>query len=166
MLRQGGCDNLLTTKKEEFIDRYYERLEDLSYMFVRRLHQELEGNMPKAITGNQYVMIKIIGAHGRATVSNVADVLRVSLSAVTAQVDRLCKMDLVTRSRSEEDRRVVWLTLTEAGQNVVELCDAARQTVMQRYLGHLDEEELLHMINIHEKILAHMQQDEDEDKGR
>ncbi|KAF1086039.1 putative HTH-type transcriptional regulator YusO [Sporotomaculum syntrophicum] len=154
----------MTTEKSKIIARYYDRLDELGQIFLRRLHQEIEGTLPNAITGNQFMMMKIISVRGRATVSSVADDLRVSLSAVTAQVDRLCKMGMVVRSRSEEDRRVVWLTLTNAGQDVVDICDAARQRVMQRYLGHLDEQDLLHMININEKILALMQQEEREGK--
>jgi DNA-binding MarR family transcriptional regulator len=67
---------------------------------------------------------------------------------------------MVVRHRSEEDRRVVWLELTEEGRNVVQACQEGRQRLIQRYLGQLDEEEILHMIRIYEKILTLMQQEE------
>ncbi|AGL03798.1 MarR family winged helix-turn-helix transcriptional regulator [Desulfoscipio gibsoniae] len=155
----------MTTMTLDVFTRYCDRLDEMAQLFLRRLHQEIIVNLGNKITdkitGHQFMMMKIIGDRGRATVSNVADDLNVSLSAVTAQVDRLCKTGMVARSRSEKDRRVVWLTLTNAGQEVVDVCEDVRLRVMQRYLGHLDERDLLHIISIYEKIIALMRQEEE-----
>lgn len=145
---------------QEVLIRYINRLDELGQQFLRRMHQELAGVMEKGVTGNQFVVMKMISDRGRVTVSEVAEDLSVSLSAVTALVDRLCRAGMVVRHRSEEDRRVVWLELTEEGRNVVQACQEGRQRLIQRYLGQLDEEEILHMIRIYEKILTLMQQEE------
>ncbi len=153
----------MTTMQQDVFTCYCSRMDELAQLFLRRMHQELAGAVVEGITGNQVMMMKIIRDHGRATVSSVADDLRVSLSAVTAQVDRLCRTGMVVRSRSERDRRVVWLELTDEGQKIVDTCMAARRRVMERYLGHLEKEELLNMIKINEKIITIMQQEEKEE---
>jgi len=147
---------------QELLARYCDRADELGHLFLRRMHQEFAQQMNSGITGNQFIVLKIIDAKGRKTVSEVAEALCVSLSAVTAQIDRLCRLGLVERSRSEEDRRVVWLQLTHEGRVVLQACDSVRQRVTQRYLGQLAEEELLQMIKINEKILDLMKS---EDKG-
>lgn len=150
--------------KQEVLIRFCARLDEMSQHFLRRFHQEIADTMDKGITGNQYLVMKIISDHGRATVSEVAEDLSVSLSAVTAQVDRLCGAGMVVRSRSEKDRRVVWLELTEQGQKMVDLCLEGRMRLIQRFLGHLDENELLHMIRIYEKIIAAMKEEKEVDE--
>jgi DNA-binding MarR family transcriptional regulator len=145
---------------QEVLSRYCHRMDELGLHFLRRMHQELAQTMGKGITGNQFMVLKIIEVKGRRTVSELAEELCVSLSAVTAQVDRLCRLGMVERHRSAKDRRVVWLQLTEEGQAVAKECLAARQRVIQHYLGQLEEEELLHMIKIYEKILNFMKAEE------
>ncbi len=152
--------------KEEILISYCDRLDEIGQRFLRRFHRELAGIMDTTITGNQFVVLNIIGNRGKATVSEVAEDLSVSLSAVTASVDRLCRAGMVERRRSEEDRRVVWLELTEQGQNMVNVCQKGRLKVMRRYLGRLEEKELLHMIAIHEKLIDVMREEDEKEDSR
>ncbi|MCL2337861.1 MAG: MarR family transcriptional regulator [Firmicutes bacterium] len=149
--------------QEEVFIRYCEQADELGQRFLRLMHQELAGVLDTAVTGNQFVVLKIISNRGQATVSEVAEDLSVSLSAVTASVDRLCRAGLVERRRSEKDRRVVQLELTAQGKKVVTVCQESRMRVLQRYLGCLEETELLHMINIHEKLIAVLRQEDEKD---
>lgn len=50
--------------------------------------------------------------------SAIAGAIRLSLSSVTALVDRLAQKKLVRRDRSAEDRRVVEVALTEEGKEL------------------------------------------------
>ncbi|SFR14106.1 MarR family winged helix-turn-helix transcriptional regulator [Desulfoscipio geothermicus] len=148
--------------KQEVLTRYCDRLDEMLQHFLRRIHLELADVLDKGVTGNQFVVMKMICDRGRATVSEVAGDLCVSLSAVTALVDRLCRAGMVVRRRSEEDRRVVWLELTDEGRNMVNVCQEGRRRVIQRYLGRLDEADLLHMIKNYEKILSFMREEGEE----
>ncbi|TYO96582.1 MarR family winged helix-turn-helix transcriptional regulator [Desulfallas thermosapovorans] len=145
---------------QEIMLRYIDRLEEMQGRFIRRIHQELVGMLDPSITGHQFVVLKMIKDGGQMTVSQVAEYLGVSLSAVTAMVDRLCKAGMLERRRSEEDRRVVWLEITGEGRRVVQLCDEGRRRIIMRYLELVTEEDLLHMIKIYERIIAFMRQEE------
>lgn len=147
----------------ELLDRYMDKLDEMMPHIVRRMHRELARSLQEGITANQFFVMKMIADRGQMTVSEVAEAVNVSLSAVTSLVDRLCKVGMIERRRSEDDRRVVWLELTEAGREMVNVCQEGRRRVMQRYLAQLEEEELVFMIQIYEKIIAMMQQ---EDKGQ
>lgn len=149
--------------KEEILYRYCDRLDEMLRYFMRKMHQELAETLERGITGNQFILMKIIHDQGRMTVSAVAEELCVSLSAVTSLVDRLCKVGVMVRRRSEEDRRVVWLELTNEGASLVNDCQAGRRRVINRYLGQLKEDDLISLISIYEKVIAIMKQDEKEE---
>lgn len=144
----------------EVISRYCKQLDIMMEHFIRLMHQELVGTLEEGVTGQQFTVMKIIHDRGRVTVTELADCLYVSLSAVTALVDRLCRAGMVLRQRSEEDRRVVWLELTAKGQETVAICLEGRQRVLERYFGQLSEHELLQLIAIYEKVLVLLQEEE------
>ena len=64
-------------------------------------------------------VISFQNEEGRCTVSSLAEILRVSRSAVTLKVNELVKLGLVEKRRSEEDRRVVYL----------DVCDVVREAL-------------------------------------
>ncbi|MEK6399057.1 MAG: MarR family winged helix-turn-helix transcriptional regulator [Terriglobus sp.] len=56
--------------------------------------------------------------HGPALMSELADFMDIPLSTATSLVNRLVEKKQVTRQRSEEDRRIVRVHLTPAGQRL------------------------------------------------
>jgi len=67
--------------------------------------------------------------------------LGVTLSAVTALINRLHKMGLVTRERKEKDRRQVWITITPKGLEVLEDVEEKRNLLLALYLAKVPENE-------------------------
>jgi DNA-binding MarR family transcriptional regulator len=67
------------------------------------------------LTFAQVSLMKRLRETGRLTVRELADALEVTPANVTGIVDRLEREGLVTRARSGEDRRVVFVRLTENG---------------------------------------------------
>lgn len=93
------------------------------------------------------------------TVSEEASETGVSLSAITALVDRLYKAGLVNRERDENDRRLVWLAITRRGEEILQACTAGRKEAMNKYLGKLPKEDLEQLEQICEKLLVMMKDD-------
>lgn len=137
-----------------------ERLEEVALQLMRRMHAKMEVSMAHGITGSQFFVLKRIREHGRMTVSALAEDIGVSLSAVTALIDRLVKAGLVTRSRDEDDRRLVWLEVTLQGEEVLKTCQAGRKQIMEKYLGQLAEEDLEQLVKIYEKLLRIIKEEE------
>lgn len=141
--------------------RLLERLEEVTLQLMRRMHAKMEGSTPE-VTGSQFFVLKRIHERGRMTVSVLAEEIGVSLSAVTALMDRLVKSGYVTRSRDEGDRRLVWLEVTPQGEEVLKACLARCKQVMERYLGQLSGEDLEQLVKIYEKLLTIMEQEDKE----
>lgn len=65
------------------------------------------------ITGPQGMLIGILMHYGEMKISDLSEKLGLSNSTVSGIVDRLEKQSLVERTRSIEDRRVVYVHVTE-----------------------------------------------------
>lgn len=72
------------------------------------------------MTFSQYNLLRILDMEDRPlTCSEIGERLVQVVPAVTALVDRLLKRDLVTRERSETDRRTVYVAITKEGRKLV-----------------------------------------------
>ena len=68
------------------------------------------------LTINDIHVIDAVGDDAPKNMSSVAKALHVTTGTLTISVNSLVKKGYVDRVRSEEDRRVVLVSLTEAGQ--------------------------------------------------
>lgn len=70
-----------------------------------------ENKMYANITYNSMRYLDFIVYTENCTVSRLADLFCVSKAAVTIKVNELCRMGLVEKVQSEEDRRIYYLTV-------------------------------------------------------
>jgi DNA-binding MarR family transcriptional regulator len=70
------------------------------------------------LTAAQATLLPTLALGGRATVSDVAENIGLTLPAVTSAVDVLERRTLVRRVRDVEDRRKVWLEITPGGRRI------------------------------------------------
>jgi DNA-binding MarR family transcriptional regulator len=85
--------------------------------------------------------IIILDSQDRVTMSNLAESLGVPLSTATHTVDRLVSKGLVERNRSEEDRRVVEVQMSEYGRKLQAAFRDKRKVVARSWLEPLSGEE-------------------------
>jgi DNA-binding MarR family transcriptional regulator len=83
-----------------------------------------------------------ISRHGKVNLSGLASGIRVTPANVTGIVDRLVEQDLLTRTPDPNDRRVLWLKVTDKGNALVNELREGRANEMGRILNELSEEEL------------------------
>lgn len=91
---------------------------------LRRVFQVVNGHSKRAmretgLTGPQLWAIKVIAGDGPLRISDLAQRLYLHNATVVGIVDRLEAQGLVQRNRSEEDRRVVMVSLTVEGRELV-----------------------------------------------
>ena len=109
-------------------------------MLNHKLAQEPE----LEISREEIRAIIILDSRDRMTMSNLAESLGVPLSTATHTVDRLVAKRLVERNRSEEDRRVVEVQMSDYGRKLQEAFRGQRRVVARSWLEPLsgDEREL------------------------
>lgn len=96
------------------------------------------------LSGKQYNLLRAVrraGAQG-ATPSQIGEQMTDRRADVTRLVDRLVRDGLVSRQHDERDRRVVRITLTARGAEVLQGLDAPIVELHRRQLGHMGPAEL------------------------
>lgn len=80
--------------------------------------------------------------NGEMPMSRLAEVLNVSLSNATGLIDRIEERGFVERTRVPEDRRIVLIRVTEAGERMLGEVDALSDELLRSVLDHLDRSKL------------------------
>jgi DNA-binding MarR family transcriptional regulator len=94
------------------------------------------------LTGPQVWAIKVIAEHGNIRVSDLAKNMYLHPTTVVGIIDRLEKRGLVSRLRSQEDRRVVDVALTDEGRSLVESSPEVASNKITHGLESLSEPQL------------------------
>ena len=95
----------------------------------------------KDITNNDMHIIEVIGLEKPKNMSTVAKELSVTVGTLTIAMNSLVKKGYVTRVRSEKDRRVVLLSLSEKGMAAYNHHKKFHQEMVEATVERLSEEE-------------------------
>lgn len=96
----------------------------------------------KDITNNDMHIIEAVGLSGENTMSVVAKKLGITAGSLTISVNSLVNKKYVIRQRNEEDRRVVFLKLTEKGKRAYEHHREYHRQMTEAVISRLDEAEV------------------------
>lgn len=97
-------------------------------------------------------LLGFIQSRKSCIVSEIAQYLKITLSGVTSLLNKLVDMKLVTRKRSEEDRRVVIVELTEEGKNILDKRNKNIREIFERFFKDIDKEEVAIFFSVLEKV--------------
>ncbi|MFX3622943.1 MAG: MarR family transcriptional regulator [Ectobacillus sp.] len=89
----------------------------------------------------QMKILMLLNAHGKMTVSALADHMHTSMSNMTGILDRLEGLGFVERFPSEQDRRSVLVQLTEKAKALFQRLVQSSHYKLQRALQFMDTEE-------------------------
>lgn len=103
--------------------------------------QAVKSGEYKDMTTNDMHVIEAIGMEEAKNMSTVAKALAVTTGTLTISVNSLVKKGFVDRVRSEKDRRVVLISLTEKGKRAFCQHRKFHQDMIQAAVARLNEEE-------------------------
>ena len=86
-------------------------------------------------------VVEFLGNEGPRMMRELAEHLTVAVNSMTSIVDSLEKKGLVQRHRSEEDRRVIRVELTDPGREVYQSLVEVNQRLFRSMLGALTQDE-------------------------
>ncbi len=134
-------------------------LEEETYLNLVRtadaLTRELELLLqPYGLTTTQYNVLRILRGAGEegSTCSGISERLLAFDPDVTRLLDRLEKVQLVQRSRSTTDRRVVMTTITKAGLELLGKLDAPVESLLKQQFQGIGRERLRQLVTDLEEI--------------
>ena len=146
--------------KEEYMDCYVGKLEAAFTKIMKKLGPQMS-NLEGGLTPPQFYVLGLLRKK-QLTVTEMADLMQVQPSAITAILDRMHRSGFILRERSEIDRRVVVVKITEKGKEAHVKSQKKRLIVMKEYFSQFEKEELELLLNIYEKM-ARITEDKSKD---
>lgn len=139
--------------EEQWLTPHLDRMEELSRRFIRHMHSRLERS-DCGVSPSQFPLLKLLEEQGETTVSEVAGGLAMSVAGATGLIDRLERAGLVERRRDEADRRLVFVTLSPTGRDVLAKARRVRREVLADLLASLTRAEVEQFMAIWAKMHA------------
>ena len=96
----------------------------------------------KDLTNNDMHVIEAIGLGDGNNMSSIAKKLNITVSSLTTAMNSLVNKKYVERRRSEEDRRVVFVKLTDRGVKAYRHHEDYHRQMTRAILDKLDEAEI------------------------
>ena len=93
------------------------------------------------ISNNDMHVIEAIGIYEKKNMSTVAKTLSVTIGTLTIAINSLVKKGYVNRVRSEQDRRVVYISLTPKGEKAYRHHEEFHRQMILATIDGLSEEE-------------------------
>jgi DNA-binding MarR family transcriptional regulator len=128
------------------------RLIKLVYLSIRRgIDQRMQ---PLGLTAMQWEPVLLLWLRRVDAVAALARECQIDCGGMTRMLDRLEEKHLVKRRRSEEDRRVVHLQLTEKGKAVAQKLLPVVMDELQSHLREFTPREISTLTRLLERMLA------------
>ena len=96
------------------------------------------------LTTPQLKSLLYVTRHGKVNLSGLASGIGVTPANVTGIVDRLVQQGLLTRTSDSDDRRVLWLGVTDKGKALVEDLEGGEGARDAQGPGELDRRGAVH----------------------
>ncbi|RFB15009.1 MarR family transcriptional regulator [Bacillus sp. HNG] len=142
------------TNIKELVDSYI----DVSFSVNTTAESLVKEQIGSDLTNEQHYTLRYINKVGSCTSTELAEVFEVKKSAITAIINRLFEKGLIQRTRDENDRRIVYLTLSNKGNELFTKTEERVQKLVESIIGEFSEEEIVRFLKTYEKLNGILQQ--------
>ncbi|MEB6547780.1 MarR family transcriptional regulator [Heyndrickxia sporothermodurans] len=133
------------------MDNELYKLELIFRNIYRKMKEQFNSRMNEYVTTNEYMVLKLM-YNGKMRVTDLSKTLEVSASHITSITDSLVQKNLIERSRSSKDRRVVDLELTTEGRALIKNLNQITSNYMQEMFGVFTDDEKKELITLLHKL--------------
>ncbi|MGE8206704.1 MarR family winged helix-turn-helix transcriptional regulator [Heyndrickxia sp. NPDC080065] len=137
------------------------RYEDVYLFATKRISSIMSEQVLDNMSIEQFAILRNLYNRQPLRASELAEQLGVNKSAIVVKIEKLEKKGLIYRERDKEDRRNIYLYLSEEGKTVYEEVESKIENFVSIYLKELDHEDFEAFINLYEKILNIIQKNEE-----
>ena len=142
---------------KEINQRIFERFMNIMLSGRKGMSTLVSEQLLKDYSIEQFTLIQQVYKHGTIRVSELAELLYVHKSAVTVRADKLVKKGLLIRERDIEDRRNVYLRLSEAGVEYYETMENKINEFVETIVKDSPKDEMERFLQVFEKIAYHIE---------
>ncbi|MCL2482739.1 MAG: MarR family transcriptional regulator [Propionibacteriaceae bacterium] len=124
---------------------------------IRRAQQahtaHWQAEFGQELTGPQHAVIRMVGLQGKTTHSRLTDLAALDKATLSSVVNRLVHVGFLSTQTDEHDRRVRWITLTDAGREMFVTAQPRVQRVQAELAAPLAEEDRPWLQDVLEKLV-------------
>jgi DNA-binding MarR family transcriptional regulator len=127
-----------TIEKLEILNRLLVK----TYNLVGKVEQSAMRNGPyHDLSMTEVHTLEAVGTSAPRFMSEIAADLEITVPTLTVSIGRLMQKGYVRRRRCTDDRRVVWIELTEKGNKAKRMHDFFHRSMLKTVMQHMDEKE-------------------------
>ena len=94
------------------------------------------------MTNLHFLIVRLLSKTGATPISEIGRRLLIPRPQMTHLIDQLIKLGIVERRPCKEDRRVIYVELTEQGRRVFHKCGELLKENIRTKLAYLDAKEI------------------------
>ena len=130
------------------------------------LQAQIDRHMePHGLTAMQWQPLSIIASGNALTAADLSRLMQVDTGATTRMLDRLAAKGLLTRERNMTDRRLIKLSLTEAGDRVARAIPESLCAALNAHLAGFKHEDLNMLNSLLQRLIDNGQELNDRAKS-
>lgn len=137
---------------EENRIEYILNLECMIRTFLRQFSNELNRILGKSLTGTEYSILSHLSVKSPQIVTALSQEFQVSVSHITHVTDQLVQKQLAQRKRSQLDKRVVEIHITEKGKELVDMISQKKKAYVNRKFSSLTTDEIKLLVRLFHQI--------------
>ena len=99
----------------------------------------------KEVTVAEWIALRFLYSHSPCSLTKLADEMGMDKGALSRIIDRLEKREFITRTFTDEDRRLSSIALTTSGKKIVPALAKIADENDVHFFGHLSQKEILQM---------------------
>lgn len=149
----------------------YEEFYELAFSYLKRFAFPEEWlAIDTAMSKQELFTLMTVNRLKEATMGQLSDHMNFPMSTATGIVDRLVKRGYMERSKSDSDRRIVVISLTEKGKAISDKMKSMILSYIRKAYDVLNEEERGMLLAVFDKVtmsFRKLEEEKDQDgKGR
>lgn len=129
----------------------YLQFEKLYWNISKKMSYLWKDIFEQQFPGSQSHILFLLERRGSMKMSELAESLHLTPGAVTTASDKLIENGYITRVRDEQDRRVVYLQMTNKGKEVLTALQKEGRKLMKLVFNDLSEQDLYFLISTFEQ---------------
>ncbi len=145
--------------KEEEIELLFNTMMQLGKLMSLRTKETYE---EQAATSLQFYALGYIRENHNATVTEIADYLKLSKSSATQLIERLATASSVVRTSDVNDKRITRLSLTDKGVSELKVMKTKFISSLKDAFADIPKEDILELIRIHKSMIESLKKNKHE----
>ncbi|WP_461243177.1 MarR family winged helix-turn-helix transcriptional regulator [Secundilactobacillus muriivasis] len=141
----------MTHDSQELIQLFGRLFQQRTFMSAVLRTSKFDQHQPNR---GQIRVLQLLSEHEQLTNSDIVDELDIRPSSASALVSKLEDGGLIERHASEEDKRVMLISLTEKGHNFISAAQSLKDGVSESLFDSLSSEEQQQLAGTLRKLLA------------